>query len=62
MMIRIMYSDGRFDMVRPAMLDRLLQTDRLASFKRASGWTVVGRDPLRGHGGFSYQGANRRGA
>ena len=60
MMIRVMYSDGRFDLVKPAVLDRLLEQNCLASFKRSSGWAVVGRDPLRGRGGKAYHGPERR--
>ncbi|TLM69330.1 MAG: hypothetical protein FDZ69_00730 [Deltaproteobacteria bacterium] len=60
MMIRVMYNDGRFDAVKQAILDQLLEKNRVASFKRMSGWAVVGRDPLRGTGGVSYQGPDRR--
>ena len=60
MMIRVMYSDGRFDLVKPVTLDLLLRQDALASFKRSSGWAVVGRDPLRGSGGDAYRGPERR--
>lgn len=60
MMIRVMYSDGRFDLVKHTMLDQLLERNRVASFKRTSGWAVVGRDPIRGVGGHSYAGPDRR--
>ena len=62
MMIRVMYCDGRFDLVKQDTLDQLLEKNRVASFKRASGWAVVGRDPVRGAGGMSYQGQDRRAA
>lgn len=60
MMIRVMYSDGRFDVVKQSVLDQLLERNRIASFKRSSGWAVIGRDPVRGVGGFSYPGGDRR--
>lgn len=60
MMIRVMYSDGRFDLVKQMFLDQLINNNRLASFKRTSGWAVVGRDPVRGSGGMAYQGPDRR--
>ncbi len=60
MMIRIMYSDGRFDMVKPSMLDNLLERQSVTSFKRSSGWAVVGRDPVRSAGRSNYQGEDRR--
>ena len=62
MMIRVMYSDGRFDLVKDNMLDLLLEKNKVASFKRANGWAVVGRDPIRGRGEISYQGPERRAA
>jgi hypothetical protein len=62
MMIRIMYSDGRFDLVKQNVLDQLLAKNRVASFKRSSGWAVVGRDPIRGVGSHTYRGTERRAA
>jgi hypothetical protein len=55
-----MYSDGRFDLIKPTLLDQLLEKNSLASFKRSEGWAVIGRDPLRGSGGSSYRGPDRR--
>lgn len=60
MMIRVMYSDGRFDMVKQDMLDRLLVQQGVTSFKRATGWAVVGRDPIRSRRQSDYQGQERR--
>jgi hypothetical protein len=60
MMIRVMYSDDRFDMVKPSMLDNLLDQQAVTSFKRTSGWAVVGRDQIRSSGRSSYRGTERR--
>ena len=61
MLIRVMYDDGQFDMVKPQMLDTLLKTNRVTSFKRDEGWAVVGRDDLRSrHHSEGYKGQNRR--
>ena len=60
MMIRVMYSDGRFDMIKPGLLEKLLKEEVITSFKRSSGWVVVGRDPIRGTGDPDYSGAERR--
>lgn len=60
MLIRVMYSDGRFDMVKPNMLDNLLEQQKVTSFKRASGWAVVGRDAIRSTGRSGYRGVERR--
>lgn len=59
-MIRVMYSDGRFDMVKPSLLEKLLKEEAITSFKRASGWAVVGRDPIRGEVKADYKGIERR--
>jgi hypothetical protein len=56
-----MYDDGKFDMVKPQMLDTLLETKRVTSFKREEGWTVIGRDNIRSNlRSQGYQGLERR--
>lgn len=60
MMIRVMYSDGRFDMVQPGMLDNLLNRQVVTSFKRNTGWAVVGRDTIRSSSRGNYRGTERR--
>jgi len=61
MLIRVMYLDGRYDMVKPALLDRLIEEQKLSRFLRASGWAVVGYDSLRRTRNFvDYQGPERR--
>ncbi len=60
MMIRVMYSDWRLDMVSPEALDRLLALRRVKKFKRFSGWVHVGIDRLRGTGDECYSGPERR--
>jgi hypothetical protein len=61
MMIEVMYSDWRRDVVGPEALDRLLALKRVKKFKRFNGWVNVGCDRLRGVGG-DYIGPDRRGA
>jgi hypothetical protein len=62
MLIRVMYDDGKFDMVKPQMLDLLLGTGKLTSFKRSDSWAVVGRDTLRSrsHSSKGYAAPERR--
>ena len=61
MLIRVMYDDGKFDMVKPQMLDTLLETKRVTSFKSEEGWTVIGRDNIRSNlKSQGYQGLERR--
>ncbi|OHB26622.1 MAG: hypothetical protein A2X84_04985 [Desulfuromonadaceae bacterium GWC2_58_13] len=62
MMIRVMYSDWRQDMVSAEALDRLLALKRVKKFKRFNGWVNVGYDSIRGTGGEGYKGPDRRGA
>ena len=61
MLIRVMYDDGRFDMVKPQLLESLLQNNTVTSFKRNEGWVVVGRDATRNsHPSQEYSGPDRR--
>jgi hypothetical protein len=60
MLIRVMYDDGKFDMVKPQMLDLLLGTGKLTSFKRSDSWAVVGRDTLRSSRSQGHKGVERR--
>ena len=61
MLIRVIYEDGKFNMVKPQMLDKLLEANKVNSFKRNSGWVVIGRDLLRKKTPSNdYKGQNRR--
>jgi hypothetical protein len=60
MLIQIIYqSDKRFGAVHTSRLDYLIQSGLLFAFRRAHGWVIVGKDPVRGIGG-SYSGPERR--
>ena len=62
MLIRVMYEDGRFDMIKPQLLETLLQNNTVTSFKRSEGWVVVGRDAIRSVAvAQEYSGPDRRG-
>ena len=61
MMIRVFYTDGTFDMVKPKMLDYLLDKKKIKRFKRSNGWAVVGKDAIRSGSSNSYWGEERRG-
>jgi len=60
MMIRVMYSDGRFDMVKPNILNGLINQKAVTSFKRDTGWAVVGRDQIRSSSRTNYRGKEKR--
>jgi hypothetical protein len=60
MLIRVMYDDGTYDMVKPQRLDLLLETEKLTSFKRSDSWVVIGRDTLRSSRSQGRKGVERR--
>ncbi len=60
-MIRVIYPSGIHDTVTGDYLDYLLETGKVAQFRRSSGWVVVGRDSVRGMGTDpAYSGEDRR--
>lgn len=61
MLIRVKYTDNRFDMVRPETLDRLLDAGNIQEFKRQDGWVKPDAGNLRHNkGGIRYTGPERR--
>ena len=60
MLIRVIYDDDQFVMVKPQMLDTLLETNKVTSFKRNEGWAVVGRDALRSSRSQGHKGVEKR--
>ena len=60
MLIRVIYHDDRFDMVRPEILDRLLEAGNVREFKRHDGWVMPGFDNLRSRNRKEYSGSDRR--
>lgn len=47
MMIRVMYVNGDYDMVRNDVLDILVANQRVKKFKRTSGWVDVEQESNR---------------
>ncbi len=61
MLIEVVYNDGRFGMVKPYLLDKLLEEKMMAAFMRSDGWVVVDRDIIRSQNSSQgYDGAERR--
>lgn len=60
MVIRIMYEDGSYDMVKSSRLDDLIPAGRVAKFLRSDGWATVGVDPVRTSKDSRYTGPERR--
>ena len=62
MMLRVIYTDGRFDLVKDSMLKALLDSCEVAKFKRSTGWVDIGSPHVRRAGsGNHYRGPERRG-
>lgn len=49
MNIRVMYKDGKYDMIRAFRLDHFLGEDKIGKFFRNSEkrWVTIGTDPIR---------------
>lgn len=60
MMIRVIYTDGKYDMVKPQWLDDLLDRNKVTGFKRSTGWVFVGKDSIRRGNSEGYWGEERR--
>lgn len=60
MLIRVKYIDDRFDMVRPEILNRLLDMGNVQEFKRVDGWVRVDSSKIRHSNRVPYSGPERR--
>jgi hypothetical protein len=47
MIIKVIYNDNSQGMVDDTLLDALISSDQIISFRRSSGWVVIGRNPVR---------------
>ena len=46
-MIRVIYKDGKEDLVTQKFLDILLHVDEVQMFQRESDWAIIGVDQVR---------------
>ncbi len=60
MLIKVRFKDGRIDLVPSGKLDELIVMSEIEKFERASGWVVVGEDPVRSTLRGDYHGLERR--
>ncbi len=61
MMVRVMYNDNRYDMVKSTRLDDLIGSNAVSKFERSSGWVTIGVDPIRApRKNTQYTGPERR--
>lgn len=63
MLIQVMYPGNNFDYVKEFMLDNLIESRKIAKFRRSNGWVSVGIDPVRtGKQSGDFSGVERRGS
>ncbi len=60
MIVWVQYHNSKYDMVKTSVLDELIQSGKIEKFYRSEGWVTIGVDPVRGQGGGTYQGPERR--
>ena len=61
MLLRVIYTDGTFDFVKDSMLSAMIESCKVAKFKRASGWIEIGSSHVRRVGSEeNYCGPERR--
>jgi hypothetical protein len=51
-LIRVIYQDDTYDMVKPLLLDMLISENKIKKFRRSEMWATVGVDRMRGIGGY----------
>jgi len=63
MLVQVQWMNKMYDFVPDFMLDDLIEAGSVLRFLRASGWAVIGEDPVRARDPEKdYPGADRRGA
>jgi len=59
MLVKVMYQNNEYCMVKPFLLDELIASGKITKFLRSEGWVTIGVDPIRGPVGC-YNGPERR--
>jgi hypothetical protein len=59
MLLKVMYQNDKYDMVRPSLLNELISSKKIKKFYRSGEWADIERDPIRVSVG-SYVGPERR--
>ena len=63
MLIQVLLRDNHYDYVKDFILDSLIECQKIAKFRRSSGWVTIGVDPIRRRKAKeSYNGVERRAA
>jgi hypothetical protein len=47
MLVHVKYPDNRYDYVKETILDLFIESNKIAEFKRSTGWVRIGVDPMR---------------
>jgi len=59
MLIKVKYPGGKYDEIKPWLLNDLILKGSIESFQRSTGWVAIGKYNMRGMGG-RYKGPDRR--
>ena len=59
MLIRIIYKNNLYDMIKPYFIDNLIKSDKVKMFLRSEGWVFVGCDKIRTKN-VNFTGPDRR--
>lgn len=59
MFVPVIYKNGKCGVVEASHLNFLIKQNKIKSFLRMDGWTVIGKSRLRGMGG-KHDGSKRR--
>lgn len=60
MLVRVVYKNGKYDMVKPGLLNGLIYENKIERFQRSRQWAVIGRDNIRISKDRLYAGPERR--
>lgn len=50
MLIRVMYTNGNYDLVKDILLDQLIDSGMILKLYRSGRWATIGKDQVRGLG------------
>ena len=59
MLIKVMYKNNEYAMVKPFLLDELIASGKITKFLRSDGWVTIGIDHIR-VSDYRYKGTERR--
>ena len=60
MLIPVIYPNGKHDMVKSYLLDRLIAAQQIRQFRRSEGWVDINSKQIRGKSNIYYLGPERR--